>query len=159
MKTGRSDLSILIKGVAIAMVCALCSGNLNAEESDTVLRAAENRLLDRLWQMPFYLTTTRPRRPETTAPSGYGPWREQIVATVFWVGESASLHNPVPNNTSAWDHAWQANLAGSMIRDDGRFLSDKVPAKPNPFCRAAIRRSDRRFDTAVAGTLIPWWIQ
>src|ERR1700745_4362751 len=108
MKTGRSDLSILIKGVAIAVVCALCSGDLNAEESDTALRAAENRLLDRLWQMPFYLTTARPRRPETMAPYGYGPWRDQIVATVFWVGESASLDNPAHNNTSAWDAASQA---------------------------------------------------
>src|ERR1700746_6725 len=101
MKTGRSDLSILIKGVAIAVVCALCSGDLNAEESDTALRAAENRLLDRLWQMPFYLTTARPRRPETMAPYGYGPWRDQIVGPVFLGGGSAGLYHPGPQKTSA----------------------------------------------------------
>jgi hypothetical protein len=122
-----------IRGFLI-LFAVLSAGNLNAEESDTALRAAEDRLLDRLWQMPFYLTTARPRRSETIAPSGYGPWREQIVATVFWVGESPSLHNPVPNNTSAWDCAWQINFGG--IDDPAKrtgFFPTRFLPKRNPF--------------------------
>jgi hypothetical protein len=118
----------------MAILCAFCPGALKAQESDNALRVAEDRLLDRLWQMPFYLTSTRPRRPENSLPFRYGPWREQIVATVFWVGESASLHNPVPNDTSAWDHAWQANFGGI---DDPRRRTGFFPAhflpKRNPF--------------------------
>src|SRR3981081_996681 len=106
MKTGRRNLrglsrsdpgfSIVIAGATIAIFCALFSSNLNAEESDA-LRAAEGRLLDRLWQMPFYLTTARPHRFEATAPSGYGSWREQIVASGVWVGGAARRHNRAPN--------------------------------------------------------------
>ena len=170
MNTGRRNLrrlsrsdpgfSIVIAGATIAIFCALFSSNLNAEESDA-LRAAEGRLLDRLWQMPFYLTTARPRRPETTTPSGYGPWREQIVATVFWVGESASLHNPVPNDTSAWDHAWQANFGG--IDDPGRrtgFFPTRFLPKQNPFY-VALPFNDLLINPArpPLERLIPWSIQ
>jgi len=133
----RSWFSILIAGATIAILCALFSSDLNAEESDAALRAAEGRLLGRLWQMPFYLTTARPHRAEATAPSGYGQWREQIVATVFWVGESASLHNPVPNNTSAWDAAWQANFGGI---DDPRRRTGFFPTS---FCQNGIRSISR----------------
>jgi hypothetical protein len=144
MNTGRrnpqwpspsdSGFSIVFTGATIAILCALFSSDLNAEESDAPLRAAEDRLLDRLWQMPFYLTTARPHRTDATAPSGYGQWRDQIVATVFWVGESASLHNPVPNNTSAWDAAWQVNFGGidDPRRRAGFFPTSFLP-KRNPF--------------------------
>jgi hypothetical protein len=130
--TFRSGMLSL--GATMAIACVISLGTLNAEESDAALRAAEDRLLDRLWQMPFYLTIARPHRTEAAAPSGYGQWRDQIVATVFWVGESASLHNPVPNDTSAWDAAWQANFGGI---DDPRqrtgFFPTSFLPKRNPF--------------------------
>jgi hypothetical protein len=145
--------------VLFPILCAFLSGNLNAEESDTALRVAENRLLDRLWQMPFYLATARPLRPRTT--TDYAPWREQIVATVFWVGESASLHNPVPNNTSAWDHAWQANFGGidDPRRRTGFFPTNFLP-KRNPFY-VALPFNDLIVDPTrpPLERLIPWSIQ
>jgi len=57
-------------GATMAITGVISLSTLNAEESDAALHAAEDRLLDRLWQMPFYLTTARPHRAETTAPSG-----------------------------------------------------------------------------------------
>src|SRR3981081_3515091 len=80
-----NSLCILIR--CVILLCVMIAGDVIAAEPEVALQAAEDRLLDRLWQMPFYLTTARPHRAEETAQSTYGPWREQIVATVFWVGE------------------------------------------------------------------------
>ena len=150
----------LVRGflIFLAVFQVFASSNLNAEETDVALRAAENRLLDRLWQMPFYLTTERPRRPEASAPSGYARWRQQIVSTVFWVGESASLHNPVPNDRSAWDHAWEANFGGidDPARRTGFFPTNFLP-KRNPFY-VALPFNDLVSDPArpPLDRLIPW---
>ena len=109
------------------------------------LRAAQDRLLDRLWQMPFYLAAAKPSpapaaasaassTPPGAAGSGYGPWRENIVATVFWVGEAAGPHNPIPNDASAWDRQWLKTFGGI---DDPRNRTGVFPAtflpKRNPF--------------------------
>lgn len=40
------------------------------------------------------------------------PWKRNVVATVFWVGEEPTENNPTPNNKSAWDVNWQANFGG-----------------------------------------------
>src|SRR5690242_14751659 len=87
------------RGSAALPALAVALGVLVARAEEpgpgAALRAAHNRLLNRLWQMPFYLTTAKPapinparQTPPDLARSGYGPWRENIVATVFWVGES-----------------------------------------------------------------------
>jgi hypothetical protein len=40
------------------------------------------------------------------------PWKRNITATVFWVGERPSANNPTPNVMSAWDQDWQASFGG-----------------------------------------------
>lgn len=40
------------------------------------------------------------------------PWKRNIVATVFWVGELPTENNPTPNVMSAWDQNWQENFGG-----------------------------------------------
>jgi hypothetical protein len=40
------------------------------------------------------------------------PWKENIKATVFWIGESPTENNPVPNCKSSWDIAWKWNFGG-----------------------------------------------
>src|SRR6266404_5351701 len=39
-------------------------------------------------------------------------WKQNIVTTVFWVGELASVNNPVSNDKSSWDLSWIANYGG-----------------------------------------------
>ena len=41
------------------------------------------------------------------------PWHAQIVTTVFWIGETPSGNNPIPNRSSAWDSNWARNFGGS----------------------------------------------
>lgn len=61
-------------------------------------------------------------------------WRSNVVATVFWIGEQPSQHNPVPNTMSSWDMNWQANYGGY---DDPEHRKGFLPAaftpKQNPF--------------------------
>jgi hypothetical protein len=40
------------------------------------------------------------------------PWRRDIRATIFWVGEKPTPRNPTPNNASSWDPAWQKSFGG-----------------------------------------------
>lgn len=40
------------------------------------------------------------------------PWKRNVVATVFWVGEQPSGNNPTPNDKSAWDVNWMKNFGG-----------------------------------------------
>lgn len=50
-------------------------------------------------------------RPQSAEHSGM-PWKRNIVATFFWVGEEPTENNPTPNNKSAWDVNWEANFGG-----------------------------------------------
>lgn len=40
------------------------------------------------------------------------PWHQNITTTTFWVGETATQNNPVPNTKSSWDSRWQSNFGG-----------------------------------------------
>jgi hypothetical protein len=40
------------------------------------------------------------------------PWKIDITATVFWIGENPSINNPTPNHQSSWDTEWQKNYGG-----------------------------------------------
>ncbi|MES2996135.1 MAG: hypothetical protein V4733_04920 [Verrucomicrobiota bacterium] len=58
------------------------------------------------------------------------PWKRNVIATIFWIGEQPSLNNPVPNTMSAWDANWQANFGGL---DDPRHRQGWNPAGFTPF--------------------------
>jgi len=40
------------------------------------------------------------------------PWKRNITATVFWVGELPTVNNPTPNTSSAWDAHWEQSFGG-----------------------------------------------
>jgi hypothetical protein len=62
------------------------------------------------------------------------PWKRNVVATVFWVGEMPTQNNPTPNNKSAWDQNWQENFGGydHPERRNGLLPVDFTP-RLNPF--------------------------
>lgn len=51
-----------------------------------------------------------PTRPREVAPKY--PWRRNIAATIFWIGETPTENNPTPNHASSWDMNWQLNYGG-----------------------------------------------
>jgi hypothetical protein len=62
------------------------------------------------------------------------PWKRDVVATVFWVGETPTENNPTPNNKSAWDQNWQENFGGCDHPEHrAGFLPADFTPQLNPF--------------------------
>ncbi len=55
---------------------------------------------------------TAPVRPVQPGLGTIYPWRTNITATVFWIGEQPTQNNPTPNHKSSWDQAWATNFGG-----------------------------------------------
>lgn len=76
-----------------------------------------------------------PTLPRTTY-SRY-PWKTEIVATVFWIGEEPGENNPTPNNKSSWDTEWEKNFGGLDDPDPmartANYVPKKFVPKLNPF--------------------------
>lgn len=57
------------------------------------------------------------------------PWKRNVVATIFWIGEQPTENNPTPNHMSAWDMKWEANFGGY---DHPEQRDGLLPAAFNP---------------------------
>lgn len=72
---------------------------------------------------------------------GLYPWKLNIVATVFWVGEQAATNNPVHNFSSSWDVYWwkafggydNPNPEGRRRLPDGGTIPAAFVPQQNPF--------------------------
>jgi hypothetical protein len=85
-------------------------------------------------------------------------WKENIVATTFWIGEATSPGRP-SNTRSAWDSAWMAHYGGEdspTQRVD--FLPNGFIPRQNPFY-VALPYSDVRegHTKPEAAQVIPWF--
>jgi hypothetical protein len=89
------------------------------------------------------------------------PWKKNVVATVFWVGEEASANNLTPNTGSSWDQNWMSNYGG--YDDPNRRAPGYRPAgftpKQNPFYVALPYNDcyDNRATKAEAARVVPWF--
>jgi hypothetical protein len=90
------------------------------------------------------------------------PWKRNVVATVFWVGELPTENNPTPNTKSAWDQNWVDNFGGydDPERRNGFLPADFIP-NLNPFyialpyndvAKGGVHRPE-------AAEVIPWFWQ
>jgi len=90
------------------------------------------------------------------------PWKRQIVTTTFWVGESASHNNPVPNRSSCWDEHWARNYGGNDPSEPNERTAEYTPASfvpgQNPFY-IALPYNDMEHGghKAEASQVIPWF--
>lgn len=76
-----------------------------------------------------------PPNPERYAKTTY-PWKKNITATVFWIGERPTSRNPTPNHKSSWDQQWQENYGGFDNPDKKArrgYLPKNFTPKLNPF--------------------------
>lgn len=106
--------------------------------------------------LPKVFAPSQPREPYTRH-----PWRLDIVATVFWIGELPTRNNPTPNTKSAWDRHWTANYGGYDDPDpknrDGLLPSKFVPGQ-NPFYFALPYNDISKTGTkASARAMVPWF--
>ncbi len=97
---------------------------------------------------------------------GLYPWKLNIVATIFWVGEQAGQNNPVHNFSSSWDLNWWRTYGGfdnpnaegrSRLPDGGTIPAAFVPQQ-NPFY-VALPYNDVMGGRhkAEARKVIPWF--
>jgi hypothetical protein len=90
------------------------------------------------------------------------PWRRQIVTTTFWIGETPTHNNPVPNSASCWDSHWAKNYGGDDIPDPTQRTAEYIPASfspgQNPFY-VALPYNDMEHGAhkAEASQVIPWF--
>jgi hypothetical protein len=92
---------------------------------------------------------------------GY-PWKNNIVTTTFWVGESASANNPVNNYASCWDLNWSASYGGFDNPNPAARRSGFIPVafvpRQNPFyCALPYNDVTRGTTKPEARTVIPWF--
>lgn len=148
-------------GLAMAEASILFSERLESAH-DTLLedrRAAFTSLSD-----PFGVPQVARRVLEqsTDAVRAGTPWKRNIIATVFWVGELPTENNPVPNVMSAWDMDWQGSYGGYDHPEDrhGYAPAAFVP-QLNPFY-VALPYNDIGKDGRLrpeASEVIPWFWQ
>ena len=90
------------------------------------------------------------------------PWKKNITATVFWIGEKPTHANPTPNHASSWDTQWQHNYGGYDNPDKlARFHYRPKAFVPqlNPFYVALPYNDCLNHNTyrPEAPRVIPWW--
>jgi hypothetical protein len=101
-----------------------------------------------------------PTRLRSAPGEGYS-WKQQIVTTIFWIGEKPSENNPVPNRASSWDKEWSKSYGGF---DDPNPASrrDYIPAnftpRQNPFyCALPYNDKAATGHRPEASRVVPWF--
>ncbi len=89
------------------------------------------------------------------------PWKQQIVTTVFWIGEQPTSRNPVPNHSSSWEKNWSGSYGGFDNPDRAR-RSGYIPAaftpRQNPFyCALPYNDKASTGHRPEAPQVVPWF--
>lgn len=91
------------------------------------------------------------------------PWKLDIVATVFWIGEQPTQNNPTPNDKSSWDTKWMESFGGYDNPDATKRTDFFTPVgftpKQNPFYIALPYNDviDHTRHKPEASKVIPWF--
>jgi len=91
------------------------------------------------------------------------PWKTNIVTTIFWIGETPSGNNPVPNHKSSWDANWTNNYGGFDTPDTSarrNYIPVAFVPRQNPFYVALPYNDVTHGQTKPeAALVIPWFRQ
>jgi len=95
------------------------------------------------------------------APGERYPWKQNIVTTVFWIGETPSGNNPVPNRSSSWDKEWAKSYGGFDDPNPARrqdYIPVKFTPRQNPFyCALPYNDKATNGHRPEASQVIPWF--
>jgi len=153
----RYSHSTLLVIVAACFLTGVAGASANTSFEDQALRLRESVLL-----------RVEPRLPrpaaQATVRAGNSrsyPWKNNIVTTVFWVGEQPTQNNPVPNCKSSWDVNWAQNFGGydnPDPRERRGYLPARFIPRQNPFYVALPYNDVTRGRTKPeAPRVIPWF--
>lgn len=123
-------------------------------ESGTVVELSSAR--------PSLHSVENQKSVSTTFPESGYPWKKNVTATMFWVGEKAARNNPVPNDKSSWDNKWLKNFGGYDSPTYREDMSGYRPAsftpQQNPFYVALPYNDVGKGGTKPeAALVIPWF--
>jgi hypothetical protein len=104
-----------------------------------------------------------PRHLQSASPSPGEryPWKRDIVTTVFWIGETPTANNPVPNRSSSWDKNWARSYGGfddpnPVRRQD--YVPVKFTPRQNPFyCALPYNDKAATGHRPEASRVVPWF--
>jgi hypothetical protein len=153
MSANRFCLTILYAGI-----CGWSSAAPAQVSSDSAARFTENAMRLRE-SILFKVEPNNARKIGQAQPDMKYPWHPEIVTTVFWIGESPSENNPVPNRSSAWDLNWARNFGGSDEPNQRRgFIPANFVPRQNPFYIALPYNDVSGGKTKTdASKIIPWF--
>lgn len=143
----------------LACLAVLLTGRIAADAAFVAPKSA-------VWlaDAPAILAAQMPKPVPPRAPASPAyPWKRGIMTTIFWIGESATRNNPVPNDKSSWDARWTLSFGG-YDNPDPRARRGFIPAafvpRQNPFYVALPYNDITRGGTkAEAARVIPWFKQ
>ena len=133
-----------------------------AEPAKVKLSKKSERLSeDALLNVDSIVFAPRHLKSAASTPEERYPWKREIVTTVFWIGETPSGNNPVPNRSSSWDKDW-AKSYGGFDDPNGTHRSDYIPVKftprQNPFyCALPYNDKSANGHRPEAPHVIPWF--
>ena len=111
--------------------------------------------LDSVAFVPRHLATAKAQ------PGQRFPWKQDIVTTIFWIGEEPSGNNPVPNRSSSWDKNWTGAYGGF---DDpnpshrSNYLPARFTPRQNPFyCALPYNDKATNGHRPEAPQVVPWF--
>jgi len=155
MKTQPFLLGILLGALCYSGAFGQAPPYQSSADFEKYARMLRENALLKLEPQVIIPTANRPlHRP------GY-PWKNNIVTTIFWVGESATANNPVHNYSSSWDLNWSESFGGFDNPDAGarrNFIAVGFVPRQNPFYVALPYNDVTRGATKPeARTAIPWF--
>lgn len=157
MKRARSKSPTLLAIAIWGLLCALLSAQAPKPPPVPASVYARSRASS---TVPRTYSPTRPRTTQTLY-----PWRRNITASVFWVGEKATAANPTHNSSSSWDPKWATNYGGyddpKKENRTPRYHPKAFIPKRNPFYIALPYndRIDWSKTKTSARRVVPWFKQ
>lgn len=145
----RSQPSKYTAHLCIILIMAFLSPDVSAQTKTITTQS----------KSPRVSTPTAPRNPFQAIRY---PWKKNITATVFWVGEKPTANNPTPNHASSWDTQWQKNYGGYDNPNPAartNYRPKTFTPKLNPFYIALPYNDviNHRLSKPEASRVIPWW--
>jgi hypothetical protein len=152
---GAAALSISTLLMLAATLSAQSPYSSNADFAQHARMLRENALLK--VEPQVFVPTSSPRFFSRS------PWKENIVTTIFWIGERPTKNNPTPNHSSSWDLNWATNYGGYDDPDPSArrgFLPAAFTPRQNPFYIALPYNDVTRGTTKPESrVVIPWFKQ
>ncbi len=160
MKPGKFTHTI---AVLLSSISALFAPSAPAQTPATKFKVSkkQNRLNDDVLLKVDPMGYTPPSSLNRQKGEERFPWKNQIVTTVFWVGEKPTANNPVPNNASSWDAAWTRNYGGFDDPNPANrtnYIPAKFTPRQNPFyCALPYNDKAREGHRSEAPRVVPWF--